>query len=94
MYIYLFPAVCWGTENDSGYFSPLKGGQKPNTYVPFGNGAHACPGNELAKLEMLIMIYHLVNRFRYEYLSFEIIKLINDKLNLVRTQHIIKESIQ
>ncbi|XP_051147073.1 abscisic acid 8'-hydroxylase 4-like [Andrographis paniculata] len=39
---------------------------KPNTYMPFGNGAHSCPGNELAKLEMLILIHHLVNKYRWE----------------------------
>ncbi|MCD7449549.1 hypothetical protein HAX54_000389 [Datura stramonium] len=39
---------------------------KPNTYMPFGNGAHACPGNELAKLEMMILIHHLVTKFRWE----------------------------
>ncbi|KAJ6722395.1 CYTOCHROME P450 FAMILY ABA 8'-HYDROXYLASE [Salix koriyanagi] len=39
---------------------------KPNTYMPFGSGQHACPGNELAKLEMLIMIHHLVTKFRWE----------------------------
>ncbi|XP_049383652.1 abscisic acid 8'-hydroxylase 4 isoform X2 [Solanum stenotomum] len=42
---------------------------KPNTYMPFGNGAHACPGNELAKLEMLILIHHLVTKFRSKSLS-------------------------
>ncbi|CAH9111188.1 unnamed protein product [Cuscuta epithymum] len=39
---------------------------KPNTFMPFGSGAHACPGNELAKLEMLIMTHHLVTKFRWE----------------------------
>ncbi|XP_026402134.1 abscisic acid 8'-hydroxylase 4-like [Papaver somniferum] len=39
---------------------------KPNTFMPFGTGVHACPGNELAKLEILIFIYHLVNRYRWE----------------------------
>ncbi|GFY89596.1 cytochrome P450, family 707, subfamily A, polypeptide 4 [Actinidia rufa] len=39
---------------------------KPNTFMPFGNGAHACPGNELAKLEMLILVHHLVTKFRWE----------------------------
>ncbi|KAG8368375.1 hypothetical protein BUALT_Bualt15G0039000 [Buddleja alternifolia] len=39
---------------------------KPNTFVPFGNGAHSCPGNELAKVEMLILIHHLVTKFRWE----------------------------
>lgn len=37
---------------------------KPNTFLPFGSGAHACPGNELAKLEMLIVIHHLVTKYR------------------------------
>ncbi|XP_059639675.1 abscisic acid 8'-hydroxylase CYP707A1-like [Cornus florida] len=41
-------------------------GQKPNTFIPFGNGSHACPGNEVAKLEMLILIHHLVNKYRWE----------------------------
>ncbi|TYK20204.1 abscisic acid 8'-hydroxylase 4-like [Cucumis melo var. makuwa] len=39
---------------------------KPNTFMPFGSGVHACPGNELAKLEILIMIHHLVTKFRWE----------------------------
>ncbi|XP_062024266.1 abscisic acid 8'-hydroxylase CYP707A1-like [Rosa rugosa] len=39
---------------------------KPNTFMPFGIGVHACPGNELAKLELLIMIHHLVTKFRWE----------------------------
>ncbi|PON82070.1 Cytochrome P450 [Trema orientale] len=39
---------------------------KVNTFMPFGNGVHSCPGNELAKLEMLILIHHLVTKFRWE----------------------------
>ncbi|XP_019701473.1 abscisic acid 8'-hydroxylase 3 isoform X2 [Elaeis guineensis] len=39
---------------------------KPNTFWPFGNGVHSCPGNELAKLEMFIFIHHLVTKFRWE----------------------------
>ncbi|KAB2617841.1 abscisic acid 8'-hydroxylase 4-like [Pyrus ussuriensis x Pyrus communis] len=38
-------------------------GVKPNTFIPFGNGLHTCPGNEVAKLEVLIFIHHLVNKF-------------------------------
>ncbi|XP_028781124.1 abscisic acid 8'-hydroxylase 4 [Neltuma alba] len=39
---------------------------KANTFMPFGNGVHSCPGNELAKLNMLIFIHHLVTKFRWE----------------------------
>ncbi|KAH9317170.1 hypothetical protein KI387_018939, partial [Taxus chinensis] len=39
---------------------------KPNTFLAFGNGAHACPGSELAKLEMLIMIHHLTTKYRWD----------------------------
>ncbi|XP_054798444.1 abscisic acid 8'-hydroxylase 4-like isoform X1 [Prosopis cineraria] len=39
---------------------------KPNTFMPFGSGEHACPGNQLAKLESLIMVHHLVTKFRWE----------------------------
>ncbi|XP_057787540.1 abscisic acid 8'-hydroxylase 4 [Salvia miltiorrhiza] len=39
---------------------------KPNTFLPFGTGAHSCPGNELAKLEILILVHHLVNELRWE----------------------------
>ncbi|XP_022726005.1 abscisic acid 8'-hydroxylase 4-like [Durio zibethinus] len=39
---------------------------KPNTFLPFGNGVHSCPGNELAKLEALILVHHFVTRFRWK----------------------------
>ncbi|TQD98450.1 hypothetical protein C1H46_015905 [Malus baccata] len=39
---------------------------KPNTFMPFGSGVHACPGNELAKLEMLVMMHHLVTKLKWE----------------------------
>ncbi|PON94191.1 Cytochrome P450 [Trema orientale] len=44
---------------------------KPNTFMPFGSGIHACPGNELAKLEILIMVHHLVTNFRWEIVGTE-----------------------
>ncbi|XP_019199605.1 PREDICTED: abscisic acid 8'-hydroxylase 2-like [Ipomoea nil] len=37
----------------------------PNTYMPFGNGVHSCPGSELAKLEMLIFLHHLTTTYRW-----------------------------
>ncbi|XP_072959775.1 abscisic acid 8'-hydroxylase 1-like [Typha angustifolia] len=38
---------------------------KPNTFMPFGSGAHSCPGNELAKLEMLVLLHHLTTKYRW-----------------------------
>ncbi|KAJ4891239.1 Abscisic acid 8'-hydroxylase 2 [Raphanus sativus] len=39
---------------------------KPYTFMPFGNGVHSCPGSELAKLEMIILLHHLTTSFRWE----------------------------
>ncbi|XP_026455851.1 abscisic acid 8'-hydroxylase 4-like [Papaver somniferum] len=39
---------------------------RPNTFMPFGNGVHSCPGNELAKVEILILLHHLITKFRWE----------------------------
>ncbi|CAD6245485.1 unnamed protein product [Miscanthus lutarioriparius] len=39
---------------------------RPGTFLPFGSGAHACPGNDLAKLEMLVLIHRLVTTYRWE----------------------------
>ncbi|KAG7572940.1 Cytochrome P450 [Arabidopsis suecica] len=44
---------------------------KPYTYMPFGNGVHSCPGSELAKLEMLILLHHLTTSFRWEVIGGE-----------------------
>ncbi|KAK1414493.1 hypothetical protein QVD17_30239 [Tagetes erecta] len=38
----------------------------PYTYMPFGTGTHACPGNELAKLEMLVLLHHMLTKYRWE----------------------------
>ncbi|XP_043694802.1 abscisic acid 8'-hydroxylase CYP707A2 [Telopea speciosissima] len=38
---------------------------KPNTFMPFGNGTHSCPGNELAKMEMLVLLHHLTTKYRW-----------------------------
>ncbi|EES15128.1 abscisic acid 8'-hydroxylase 2 [Sorghum bicolor] len=39
---------------------------RPGTFLPFGSGVHACPGNDLAKLEMLVLIHRLVTTYRWE----------------------------
>ncbi|KAF9675369.1 hypothetical protein SADUNF_Sadunf09G0025000 [Salix dunnii] len=44
---------------------------RPNTYMPFGNGVHSCPGSELAKLEMLILLHHLTATYRWQTLGDE-----------------------
>ncbi|CAI0441987.1 unnamed protein product [Linum tenue] len=38
---------------------------KPNTFMPFGSGTHACPGNELAKVEILVLLHHLTTKYRW-----------------------------
>ncbi|KAJ0238850.1 Abscisic acid 8'-hydroxylase 2 [Hirschfeldia incana] len=46
--------------------SRFKVAPKPNTFMPFGSGVHSCPGSELAKLEMIILLHHLTTSFRWE----------------------------
>ncbi|KAI7752980.1 hypothetical protein M8C21_026721 [Ambrosia artemisiifolia] len=38
---------------------------KANTFMPFGSGIHSCPGNELAKLEILVLLHHLTTKYRW-----------------------------
>ncbi|GER28187.1 cytochrome P450 [Striga asiatica] len=38
---------------------------KPNTFMPFGSGSHSCPGNELAKVEILVLLHHLTTKYRW-----------------------------
>ncbi|KAF5747047.1 hypothetical protein HS088_TW06G01224 [Tripterygium wilfordii] len=59
--------------NDPKKFDPsrFEVAPKPNTFMPFGSGVHSCPGNELAKLEMLIAVHHLVTNFRWEVVGSE-----------------------
>ncbi|KAL3498042.1 hypothetical protein ACH5RR_040774 [Cinchona calisaya] len=45
--------------------SRFEAAPKPNTFMPFGNGTHSCPGNELAKLEILVIIHHLTTKYRW-----------------------------
>ncbi|KAL8264001.1 hypothetical protein R6Q59_022131 [Mikania micrantha] len=38
---------------------------KANTFMPFGSGIHSCPGNELAKLEILVLLHHLTTKYSW-----------------------------
>ncbi|XP_075486006.1 abscisic acid 8'-hydroxylase CYP707A2-like isoform X2 [Primulina tabacum] len=45
--------------------SRFEAAPKPNSFMPFGSGAHSCPGNELAKLEILVLVHHLTTKYRW-----------------------------
>nr|ABQ65856.1 abscisic acid 8'-hydroxylase [Glycine max] len=45
--------------------SRFEAAPKPNTFMPFGSGIHMCPGNELAKLEILVLLHHLTTKYRW-----------------------------
>ncbi|CAN0840503.1 Abscisic acid 8'-hydroxylase CYP707A2 [Linum grandiflorum] len=38
---------------------------KANTFMAFGSGTHSCPGNELAKVEILVLLHHLTTKYRW-----------------------------
>nr|ALR73782.1 CYP716A80 [Barbarea vulgaris subsp. arcuata] len=55
-------------------------GPKPYTYIPFGGGPRMCPGREFARLEILVIIHNLVNRFKWEKVSPNENKIVVDPL--------------
>nr|BBI21930.1 cytochrome P450 monooxygenase [Momordica charantia] len=39
---------------------------KPGEFIPFGLGSRYCPGNELARLEICILLHHFLLGYRWE----------------------------
>ncbi|KAK9077864.1 hypothetical protein SSX86_006202 [Deinandra increscens subsp. villosa] len=65
----LFRNIHHSSDNfpDPEKFDPsrFKVAPKANTFMPFGSGIHSCPGNELAKLEILVLLHHLTTKYRW-----------------------------
>ncbi|KAK1283169.1 hypothetical protein QJS10_CPB21g01606 [Acorus calamus] len=37
----------------------------PFSYIPFGAGPHVCPGNEFARIEVLLVLHHMILNYRW-----------------------------
>ncbi|KAK1271550.1 Cytochrome P450 [Acorus gramineus] len=37
----------------------------PFSYIPFTAGPHVCPGNEFARIEVLLILHHLIINYRW-----------------------------
>ncbi|KAK4492219.1 hypothetical protein RD792_003019 [Penstemon davidsonii] len=71
--------MCWSSSfthkdeslfSDNMRFDPSRfegaGPTTPFSYVPFGGGPRMCLGKEFARLEVLIFLYNVVRKFRWE----------------------------
>ncbi|KAL0553016.1 hypothetical protein IC582_006898 [Cucumis melo] len=44
---------------------------KPGTFIPFGLGSRFCPGSELARLEITILLHHFILNYKMEGVNLE-----------------------
>ncbi|KAJ9167571.1 hypothetical protein P3X46_019193 [Hevea brasiliensis] len=54
---------------DPGKFDPSRfegNGLVPYSYVPFGGGAHMCPGKEYARIAILVLMHNVVTKFKLQ----------------------------
>ena len=77
MHFLLLAQIMWSAHSthrnpkyfpDPHKFDPSRfegAGPAPFTFVPFGGGPRMCPGNEFARMEILIIIHRLVTQFSW-----------------------------
>jgi len=62
------------THQNSEYFSnpeqfdPSRfegAGPPPYTFIPFAGGPRMCPGNEFARMEILVFLHNIVKNFKW-----------------------------
>ncbi|XP_008782776.2 cytochrome P450 716B1-like [Phoenix dactylifera] len=50
---------------DPSRFEPTSKSYPPYSYIPFGGGPHVCPGSEFARMEVLLIVHHLVTNYEW-----------------------------